>query len=204
MEWLSGASIDKVFCITFTCVYLCITEHDEPAAYVEKETGQSGPTYQDPNTIERQQGPTGDLYALPDKKSTGSRRQPPAAPTTELATYQDPNTIQHETAPTGALYAMPDKKQTVAAKQVCSSLLKARHSSSSYSLIPNLLPLFLLPCSLTSSSPLAHPRPWTPPFPPTCTHAIIIVSLFLSAIICNMLCCIVCITLCAINSSCQI
>ena len=79
---------------------LCITEH---AAYVEKETGQSGPTYQVPNTIERQQAPTGDFYAVPDKKSTGSRRQPLAAPT-------------------GALYTIPDKKP---AKQVCSSLRQA-------------------------------------------------------------------------------
>ena len=30
IEWLSGVTIDKVFCITFTCVYLYITEHNEP------------------------------------------------------------------------------------------------------------------------------------------------------------------------------
>ena len=93
MEWLSGVTIDKVFCITFTCVYLYITEHDEP-----------------------------------------------------------------------------DKKPAGVAKQVHVCSLKARHSSSS---IPSSLPLFLLLCSLTSSSPLARPQPWTPPFPPTCTHMLL-------------------------------
>jgi hypothetical protein len=82
---------------------------EEPIALVEKkqqipETGQ--PTYQDPNTIERQAAPTGDLYAMPEKPK--GRREPPTQP--ELATYQDPNTIQRQQAPTGDLYALPAQK----------------------------------------------------------------------------------------------
>lgn len=72
-------------------------------------TGQ--PTYQNPSSIQRQQAPTGDLYAMPEKgKGKGSRRQAPTTPSAENATYQDPNTIEHQQAPTGALYAMPEKK----------------------------------------------------------------------------------------------
>ena len=73
------------------------------------ETGQA--LYQNPTTIERQQAPTGDLYAMPDKgKGKGSRRQAPTTPSAENATYQDPNTIERQQAPTGDLYAMPEKK----------------------------------------------------------------------------------------------
>ena len=62
-------------------------------------------TGQDP--VEHEQAPTGDLYALPEKK--GSRRQPPSAPK-ETPTYQDPDTIKRQQAPTGDMYALPEKK----------------------------------------------------------------------------------------------
>ena len=67
----------------------------------------SSETGQDPSSIDHQQAPTGDIYALPEKK--GSRRQPPSAPK-ETPTYQDPDTIQRQQAPTGDLYALPEKK----------------------------------------------------------------------------------------------
>ena len=73
------------------------------------ETGQA--LYQEPDTIQRKQAPTGDLYTQPDKPS---RRQPPppggSQQMTEMATYQDPNTIERQQAPTGDMYAMPQKK----------------------------------------------------------------------------------------------
>ena len=67
--------------------------------------------YQDPTTIERQQAPTGDLYARPDKgKWIGSHRQIPTTSSAGNVTYQDPTTIERQQAPTGVLYAMPEKK----------------------------------------------------------------------------------------------
>ena len=70
------------------------------------ETGQS--LYEDPNSIEHVQAPTGDVYALPDKNS--KRRPPPTQPVAEIPTYQDPNTIKREQAPTGDIYTLPEKK----------------------------------------------------------------------------------------------
>ena len=113
-------SLSHSFTLSFThsLIHLFSLSLSLSLSLSSPETGQSGPMYQDPNTIERQQAPTGDFYAVPDrnKKST-VRRDPPAAPT-ELATYQDPSTIQHETAPTGDLYAIADKKPP-APKPVC-------------------------------------------------------------------------------------
>ncbi len=48
------------------------------ALYQEADTSNNNPppsdsgapTYQDPSTIKREQAPTGDIYTLPEKKST--------------------------------------------------------------------------------------------------------------------------------------
>ena len=65
--------------------------------------------YQDPNTIEHVQAPTGDMYAIPETKGS-KRRPPPTQPAHEVPTYQDPNTIQRHQAPTGDIYTLPEKK----------------------------------------------------------------------------------------------
>ena len=69
-------------------------------------------------TIDRQQAPVGDLYAMPEKKNKkekkDSRRQ---TPTTPYALYQDPSTIERQQAPTGDLYAMPDKGKGKGSRQ---------------------------------------------------------------------------------------
>lgn len=81
-----------------------------PSSPSSPETGQT--LYQDPDTIQREQAPTGDMYAIPDKP----RRNAPTTPSAnvhhqpEMPTYQDPNTIQREQAPTGDMYAIPEKK----------------------------------------------------------------------------------------------
>ena len=75
---------------------------------ISSKTGQG--VYQDPSSTDHQQAPTGDLYALPEKK--GSRRQAPSAPK-DTPTYQDPGTIQRQQAPTGDMYAEVNEKNKV-------------------------------------------------------------------------------------------
>ena len=87
--------------------FVCLRNVIRNYVFNSPETGQA--LYQDPNTIERQAAPTGELYAQPDK-GRGSRRQPPTTPSAENATYQDPITIERQAAPTGELYAQPEKK----------------------------------------------------------------------------------------------
>ena len=87
-------------------------QHHNPSDQKMEGTSETGQAlYQDPNTIQRRQAPTGDLYTQPDKPS---RRQPPppggSQQTTEMPTYQDPSSIQRQQAPTGDMYAMPQKK----------------------------------------------------------------------------------------------
>ena len=60
--------------------------------------------YQDPNTIQRQAAPTGDLYAQPARHQQKQQAM-------ELPTYQDPSTIEHQAAATGDMYALPDKNK---------------------------------------------------------------------------------------------
>ena len=75
-------------------------------SYPESSGMSAGAMYQDPNTIQRQAAPTGDLYAQPDKPARHQQKQQAM----ELPTYQDPNTVQLQTAATGDMYALPDKR----------------------------------------------------------------------------------------------
>ena len=75
-----------------------VTSHQAPPI-------ESVAAYQDPATtdhIQYETTPTGDLYAIPDKKEAGSQA-PPIEPA-GLAT-------QYETIPTDDLYAIPGKKE---------------------------------------------------------------------------------------------
>ena len=74
-------------------------------SYPESSGMSAGAMYQDPNTIQRQAAPTGDLYAQPDKPTRHQQKQQAV----ELPTYQDPSTIQRQAAPSGDMYALPDK-----------------------------------------------------------------------------------------------
>ena len=76
-------------------------------SYPESSGMSTGAMYQDPNTIQRQAAPTGDLYAQPDKPVRHQQKQQAM----ELPTYQDPSTIQRQAAETGDMYALPDKNK---------------------------------------------------------------------------------------------
>ena len=75
-------------------------------SYPESSGMSTGAMYQDPNTIQRKDEPTGDPYALPDKPARHQQKQQAM----KLPIYQDPNTIQRQDAPSGDMYALPEKK----------------------------------------------------------------------------------------------
>ena len=76
-------------------------------SYPESSGRSAGAMYQDPNTIQRQAAPTGDLYAQPYKPTRHSQKQQ----TMELPLYQDPSTIERQAVFTGDKYALLEKKK---------------------------------------------------------------------------------------------
>ena len=119
--WWAHSSLWEAACVSTACDLLlpgnqyCILttslqSYSKETKEKDVETGQpsypAGPMYQDPNTIQRQAAPSGDLYAQPEKPARHQKQKPAI----EMPTYQDPSTIQRQAAPTtGDLYAQPEK-----------------------------------------------------------------------------------------------